>query len=35
MEDKQFMLKIMMHPLNGIIQPDGNNEEASIGEMSI
>lgn len=35
MEDQQFKSKIMMHPLNGIILPNGNNEEASIGEMSI
>lgn len=35
MEDQQVKSKIMMHPLNRIIQPDRNNEEASIGEMSI
>ena len=30
MEDHQFKSKIMMHPLNEIIQPDRNNEEANI-----
>lgn len=35
MEDQRVKLKIMMHPLNRIIQPDRNNEEVSIGEMGI